>query len=71
MKEVQYEDKTYGLLCPECGTNVTEHCGTYKNIINTIDVENVTGDKYGIQCRWKEVYICPKCGKKFYCVCEH
>ena len=71
MKEVIFEEKTYKQLCPNCGADVRDHCGTYKNVIETIDHESIKDGKYGVQCRWKEVYICPHCGEKFYCVFEH
>ena len=53
--------------CPHCN-GLIEGCG---EVIETIDVEHIENGKYGVQARWKEVYVCPHCGKKYYLVCEH
>lgn len=65
MKESDYT------TCPFCGKNIEEHILVLENIVDTIDVEYVKNNKYGIQRRWKEVYECPYCKQHFYIICEH
>ena len=57
-------------VCPHCGNNILKFASEPGNS-KVVDVENVDDQKYGVQARWKEVYTCPYCGKKFYLVCEH
>ena len=65
LKEIKFS--TNVLLCPHCNRVINE-CG---EVLDTIDVEHLEDDKYGVQARWKDVYACPHCGKKYYMVCEH
>ena len=58
-------------ICPHCGKDVSEYITNPSTNSRTIDVEKVENNEYGIQARWKELYTCPYCGKKFYVVCEH
>lgn len=60
----------YRLECPYCHSDVSELIKTSENY-ETTDVENVEDDKYGVQSRWKQIYVCPHCGDKFYELCEH
>lgn len=68
MKEVVRVLRAY---CPHCEKDVTIHVMNPYTKYETVDVEKVEDNKYGVQARWKEVYVCPYCGEKFYFVCEH
>ena len=56
--------------CPHCGGDVKDFCKREKPA-RTDDVEKVDDQKYGVQARWKDVFVCPHCGQKFYIHCEH
>ena len=53
--------------CPHCGGYVKNDL----HKVRTEDVESVDDPKYGVQARWKDVFVCPHCGQEFYIHCEH
>lgn len=68
MKELEYPYEK----CPHCGCDIKDVLKDWeKNLVETADVEKVEDNKYGVQARWKEVFTCPDCGKKFFIICEH
>lgn len=71
MDKIKELDTLTSHICPHCGNDVSEYMTNPLTNPLTIDVEKVVNGKYGIQARWKELYTCPYCGKKFYVVCEH
>ena len=71
MDKIKELDTLTNPICPHCGNDVSEYMTNPSTNPLTIDVEKVVNGKYGIQARWKELYTCPYCSKKFYVVCEH
>lgn len=71
MDSIKELDTLTNSICPHCGNDVSEYMTNPSTNTLTIDVEKVVNGEYGIQAKWKELYTCPYCGKKFYVVCEH